>query len=123
MKTKFKCVAKVYGLTDHSGDVFYVGCTVKELIDRLGGHLSEAKINDVWMNQIKNAKIRSLEYNIGIRELDKMKVTGKTRYEAQRKAATLERRWIQRFLDAGFELVNRVHARSDYSRGSKKRLT
>lgn len=53
--TKFACAyAKIYTLSDQSGNVFYVGCTVREVHERLSQHIQEAK-KDHYRNQLKTA--------------------------------------------------------------------
>lgn len=122
MKKGFVGVARVYGLVGENDEVFYVGCTVKGLQHRLDAHLYEAKKNDCWMNTEKNHIIRSLDYEVTIKELASKPVKGKNAYVAQRKAANLERMWIRRFIDAGFKLCNRVHGDTDYTKGNKQRI-
>lgn len=101
-----KYEAKIYALTDCLGVPFYVGCTVKNIVDRYNGHLYEAMKNERWTNTEKNTMIRTLNFKFSIRVLDTLHVIGRNGYEAQRLGTKRERQWINRFIDAGYSLVN-----------------
>ena len=98
--------AVVYVLTDFSDNVFYVGCTILGIENRLTGHISEAKANMPYTNKLKNAKIRSLKYQVRIKEVDRMLVSGFKGYECNRKANALETKWLLHYYHEGAQLVN-----------------
>lgn len=102
----FGAFAKIYTLSDESGKAFYVGCTVN-LEARLATHLSEARANKKSSNQRKNEVIRSLNYNIVVKIIDMEWVTGRKGITAIHKARGLEKEWIDRFIDLGYDLTNR----------------
>lgn len=99
--------AKIYTLSDAGGNVFYVGCTVRELEDRLTAHLTEARVDSKKANPAKNKLIRSLDYNVVIKVVDMQWVTALRPGIATHKAKDLEDSWIKKFMDLGYELCNR----------------
>ena len=113
--TFFGAFAKIYTLSDENGIVFYVGCTVRELGERLKSHLSEANSNRPYANKIKNEKIRSLDFQVVITEVDRMWVTGIKPQWAISKATDLEHEWIWHFRGLGYKLANRIPRPKDQS--------
>lgn len=99
--------ATIYALTDYEDKVFYIGCTTQSLLLRLSGHISEARKNWPYTNQLKNEKIRALDYRIRIKELETVAVSGRNSACAQRSAAPIEHDWIKKFSKEGVELCNR----------------
>lgn len=123
-KPRFCGVATIYALCDENDTVFYVGCTTKDPKVRLYGHIQEAKANEVWQNQHKNNKIRSLNYVVFVRVLEAFPVKGSTVHAARKKGEKVERLWIKAFLRMGAELTNKVHGNFKYIKGGKiKRLS
>lgn len=101
--------AKVYVLSDENGNVFYVGCCLRDLSQRLKSHLVEAKgTNSTATNHKKNAIIRSLDYHVLITEIDRMWVTSIKPSWALIKSRDLEYAWINHYRSMGYEMCNRV---------------
>ena len=119
MITRGNAIAKIYTLSDVLGNVFYVGCTIGSLEQRLKNHLSDSKGQlRRFMNQEKNTKIRALEYKILIKEVDRMEVSGWKGYQMNCQARPLEYKWIIKFHKAGANLTNRT----DLDRIKKRNL-
>lgn len=112
--------ARIYALTDNDDNVFYVGCTLKSLNNRLIQHISATKTHDGWANSRKNQKIRSLNYQVKIKELESFAVVGKEKREAQRNAAAFENKWINKFLKDGVELTNCTIPKQQRQKGNTK---
>lgn len=102
----FEGFAKIYVLTDRHIVPFYVGCTVQELMTRRSGHITEARKNMSFTNPVKNEKIRSLDFKIRVRLLFLIHVKAETKWLAQRSCAHIERYWIRRLINEGYELCN-----------------
>lgn len=100
----FGAFAKIYTLSDESGKVFYVGYTVN-IESRLSTHISEARANKKSSNQMKNEIIRSLNYNIVVKIVDMLWVTGRKGKAAIHNARGLEKEWIEKFFDLGYDLT------------------
>lgn len=98
--------AKIYTLADSDGNVFYVGCTT-DLERRISGHLVEAKCDGKMTNHRKNEIIRSLNYQVVVKIVDMLWVTGSKQYRLVHRAKTLEKTWIRKFIDLGYDLCNR----------------
>lgn len=103
----FEGFAIIYALTDDNDKIFYIGCTIQELGKRMKAHLVEAKMNMPYTNRLKNNKIRSLDYKIRIKELDRAFVSGRNKTCAQRSAMPIENIWIKKFSREGIDLCNR----------------
>lgn len=99
--------AKIYCLCNSRGDVFYVGCTIKELHERLTGHLGEARQN--IYNTPKTKRIKALKYRVVIKELERIWVTGSNSVNAVMKARHKEVYWIREMINRGYNLTNREH--------------
>lgn len=101
----FEGFAKVYTLSDENGNVFYVGCTTRDIKLRLACHITEAKMNTVG-NAIKNAFIRSLDYKVLVTLIEEKFVTGGKAYDAVHRAKDLEYKWMLEFINRGCVLCN-----------------
>lgn len=97
--------AKIYTLSGVNGDVFYVGCTF-DLTNRLATHLGNAKGNHKGSNKKKNEIIRSLNFEVVVKVVDMKWVTGSRANRIIHKAFPLEKKWIQKFLELGYDLCN-----------------
>lgn len=97
-------IAKIYTLSDYKGNVFYVGCTIQKLQYRLYAHLYCAK--NGTHNKAKAALIKSLDYKIIIKEVDRVEVTGKNGWSMKFDARVLEREWVKKYIDMGHKLTN-----------------
>lgn len=98
--------AVIYVLTDLNGNVFYVGCTIKPLEFRLKLHLSDAKANRRFTNKVKNEKIRSLDYKVLIKEVDRILGGGYKGYQINSAGRKLEMDWILKYHNSGCQLTN-----------------
>ena len=98
--------AYVYVLTDMDKNVFYVGCTTQTLTNRLLGHLNAAKKNYPYTNIAKNEKIRSLDFNVLIKEVDCVTVKAISSKKAILLAEKLEHQWIVKIYTSGIMLFN-----------------
>lgn len=112
----FELDAIIYALTDYDDQIFYIGSTIQSLDQRMMGHLTEARHNRAYTNVLKNNKIRSLDYKIRIKEIDRMTVWGRNATCAQRSAILLERSWIKKFSEAGVQLCNRERIKKETHR-------
>lgn len=101
----FGAFAKVYTLSDKSGNVFYVGCTTNRVELRIASHISEAR-TDKGANKKKNEKIRLLKYEVVVRIVDIKWVTGEKRGAAFSKMRGLEKQWTMKFHRLGYDLCN-----------------
>lgn len=97
--------AKIYTLSDSLGNVFYVGCTIHNIRQRVSQHLSEAKAGKL-LNK-KNLKIRSLDFKIVATIIDMKYVTGNKMKNMRRHTSTWEREWILKYRALGYDLTNR----------------
>lgn len=98
--------AKIYTLSDENGNIFYVGCTTMRLETRLAQHISSAKNNHKYSNKRKNEIIRRLEFKIIATIVDMKWVTGRSGKSIKYLASDLEKEWINKYLELGYELVN-----------------
>lgn len=98
--------AKIYTLSDESGNVFYVGSTVKRLEIRLAQHISNAKCNKKYGNKRKDELIRNLDYKITATIVDMLWVTAQREKDLKHMADKLERQWIQKYASLGYDLCN-----------------
>lgn len=98
--------AKVYTLSDNNGNVFYVGCTVLDMVTRFRGHLSEAK-NCTSAYNVKSSHIRSLNYKVIATIVEIKWVTGTCATHAQKKLLKDENKWIKTYINLGYKLLNR----------------
>lgn len=117
----FEGEATIYALTDFEDNVFYIGCTVRDLNKRLIGHIASSKAYKCWSNNLKDQKVRSLEFKVKIKKLDSITVKGVDSREACRSAAWLESRWIKKYLSNGISLCNCSYTERDYQSGSNKK--
>jgi hypothetical protein len=105
--------AKIYTLSDFSGNVFYVGCTVNPIDLRLQSHLNGARslnpnTSKYSSNSSKSIKIREMEFNVAITIVDMKWVTSEfDGADAIKKAFELEKEWIKKYIDLGYSLCNR----------------
>lgn len=102
----FGTYAKIYTLSDESGDVFYVGSTTKRLEIRLAQHISNAKQNKKYGNKRKDELIRKLNYKIIATIVDMLWVTAQREKDLKHMADKLERQWIQKYASLGYDLCN-----------------
>lgn len=98
--------AKIYTLSDTSGNVFYVGCTIQDLIIRLRMHLSNARASNGTTNRKKDRIIRELNYKVVINMVDSIWVTGDNKKLLHHKGRFLESEWILKFHTIGHRLTN-----------------
>jgi hypothetical protein len=98
--------AKIYTLSDESGNVFYVGVTTMRLETRLANHISVAKNNKSYGNKRKDAHIRKLNYRITATIVDMIWVTAGVKKDLVHKADNLEKEWIDKYLALGYKLFN-----------------
>ena len=102
----FVAQAKIYSLADQQGNVFYVGCTTMRLETRLAQHISAAKSNARYTNKRKNAIIKKLDYVVVCTIVDMIWVTAQSAHELKYKAHGLEKQWIKKYTDLGYQLCN-----------------
>lgn len=100
----FGAYAKIYTLMDIDGGVFYVGCTTQPLQQRLNLHILQSKRIG---KSDKDKKIKSLQYKVIIKEVDRMWVTAIKGQWALAKAKYLEGQWIIKYKEMGFDLTNK----------------
>lgn len=98
--------AKIYSLADQHGNVFYIGFTVNRMEVRLGQHISAAKNNTKYTNKRKNELIRRLDYEIVCTVIDMAWFTGENKYQLRDKARKLEKQWVKKYFDLGYQLCN-----------------
>ena len=103
----FGAFAKIYTLSDESGNVFYVGCTTHNVLSRLAQHISEAR-SDKTGNRSKNDRIRSLNYKIVIQIVDMKWYTSNAFKHLCPMAKGLEKEWILKFHYMGYQLCNKA---------------
>lgn len=102
----FGAQARIYSLADQQGNVFYVGCTTMRMEIRLAQHISAAKTNAKYTNKRKSAIIRKLDYEIICTIIDMVWVTAESAYALKYKAHGLEKQWIKKYTDLGYQLCN-----------------
>ena len=102
----YAAFAKIYGLCDIDGNVFYVGCTTIDPFIRLSGHLCEASGKGIWRNK-KIDKIKSLNHKVSIKILEIIWITGPRYQEAIKAAHQLETQWMKKLIDEGADLTNK----------------
>jgi hypothetical protein len=98
--------AVIYVLTDYSDNIFYVGCTIRPLAQRLKLHLNEAKGDYKNTNKVKNEKIRSIDYKVLIKEIDRVKGQGYNGYQINAAGRKRETLWMLKYHFAGCNLAN-----------------
>lgn len=114
----FGCFAKIYGLYDQAGNIFYVGLTTMATEKRLSQHLSESGYS--FMKSAKVKKIRELKKNISIKVLDILWLTNKDPWFKMGNARKLEKDWIRKYISAGIQLTNHCHGQPDKNEMSMK---
>ena len=102
----FIALIKIYSLADHSGNVFYIGCTTARMESRLANHISEAKRNKRVSNQRKNDIIRKLDFSIVCTIIDTKWVTAEYKHRLKDTAVKLEKEWIKKYTELGYQLCN-----------------
>lgn len=103
--SNFYCVfAKIYGLYDLSGNIFYVGLTTSPVELRLSQHLCDARQSYNKSQRVK--RIRELDGQVRIEVLDILWLTSKDPWFNMDNARKLERHWIRKYIDAGTPLTN-----------------
>lgn len=108
--TKFFGVfAKVYGLYDKDGNLFYIGLTTMLIDKRLAQHISDAR--QPYNKSNKSKHIRALRFKVNISVLDILWLTNSDPYFDLAEARQLERNWIQKFTSDGIALTNSQHNR------------
>lgn len=100
----FVGLAKIYTLADVKGRIFYVGCTIQHIAERVTAHLFEARAN--IGNKRKNRRIRSLNYNLVVQIVDMKRVEGLTAGLALSQARGLETSYIELYHSLGHNLCN-----------------
>lgn len=100
-----KIILSVYTLSDIEGNIFYVGCS-SDLKKRLKAHITEAKGDHCYTNRKKNAKIRSLNYQILIKEIDRLEAKNYQINLAKYEGRDIEYKRIVEYHRMGFNLVN-----------------
>lgn len=98
--------AKIYTLSDKNGGVFWVGCTIREIEQRLYDHLCEARNNHPYSNKRKNEKIRGLNYDVYATVIDTRVIECQSRSLAKRETKNWELEWIYKYRNQGYELCN-----------------
>lgn len=102
----FVAQAKIYSLADQQGNVFYIGCTNMRMETRLAQHISAAKNNTKYTNKRKNDIIKKLNYEIVCTIVDIIWVTAETAYDLKYRAHGLEKQWIKKYTELGYQLCN-----------------
>lgn len=97
---------KIYTLSDENGNVFYVGCTLYPLESRLKSHLSQARVNGS-VNKRKNELIKSLDFKVIATIVEMKWITGTAIKNMRHKILPLEREWISKYRNLGYQLVNK----------------
>jgi len=87
------------------GNVFYIGCS-SDLGKRLKSHIVEAKADRSYTNRKKNAKIRSLNYQILIQEIDRVEARNSQTNLAKYEGRDIEYKRIAEYHRKGVELTN-----------------
>lgn len=98
--------AFIYVLTDLFDNVFYVGCTIQPIEKRLQVHIIESRASRPNTNKAKIEKIRSLDYNVKIKEIARVWVKGYKGYEMNAGGRKLEREWMLKYHRMGCDLTN-----------------
>lgn len=93
-------------MADHNGNVFYIGCTTRRMELRLANHISEAKRNKKSGNHRKNEIIRKLDYSIVCTIIDTKWATSEYRHSLKDMAIKLEKEWIKKYTELGYQLCN-----------------
>jgi hypothetical protein len=102
----FVAQAKIYSLADKQGNVFYIGTTNVRMETRLAQHISAAKNDNKYSNRRKNDIIRKLNYEIVCTIIDMMWITAEDKYSLKVGANKLEKQWIKKYTDLGYQLCN-----------------
>lgn len=110
----FGAYAKVYTLSDKDGDVFYVGCTVHELEKRVAAHISEARSGKG--NKRKAARIVQADLEVYATIVEIKWVTERSAVDALMKMASIEKKWISKYMDLGYNLCNKEAHRGKNSK-------
>lgn len=104
--TFFGGYAKIYSLADQEGNVFYVGCTILSVEERIRTHVT--RINGLQtITSAADLHMKSLDFKMIATILDKKWVTGKTSKIAVRKAFDLENEWIIKLRALGHPIKNK----------------
>lgn len=101
----FGAFGTIYTLADKNKNVFYIGCTLYALKNRLTTHIWEAKNGKTK----KCEMIRFLNYQITATVIDVKWVTGMDGYGAAQKLAVFEKEWIEKYKALGIELCNKPY--------------
>lgn len=117
---KKRIEVKIYALSDYQDNVFYIGCTTRGLKHRLQLHLSQCKVYESWSNSLKNQKIRSLNFEVKIKELQTVSVVARDLRSAQKSAEHIEEKWIKAYLNIGVDLCNCEFTDNKTVKGSTK---
>lgn len=89
-------VYRVYSLVDVTNRPFYIGVTSKDLSKRLSEHIGIAK-NQKRKFSVKNLIIRKSRFQIGIKMIDEISITGKSRSDMNRAALEIESFYIKKY--------------------------
>lgn len=99
---------KIYTLSGRDKRVFYVGCTILEVEERLKQHITEAKYYEGFTKMPQRSRvIRENEFDITASIVDIIQITAESGKEAKQKAEVFEIEWIRKFQDEGIVLANK----------------
>lgn len=99
--------AKIYILSDSSGNVFYVGCTTQRIEQRVKQHIAEAKYCYPNTNKKKGKIIRDCGYNVIATIVHLFWVTANKTKNLRYCTKHIEKDWIEKYRLLGYELTNR----------------
>ena len=103
----------VYALYDNDDKVYYIGCTLGTIENRVAGHVADAKANR--SNKERNAVIQSQKFEVVARIISRHWVTGLFQSMAYRKLTHFEDKCIEDHLELGYPLCNKFRIRLDNS--------
>lgn len=99
---------KIYTLSDKAGNVFYVGCTMATMRNRMAAHITQAKRNRHGTNRRKNEIIAGLNFEIVATIVDLIWITANChKLFTNYKFKEAEKKWIKKYSSLGYDLCNR----------------
>lgn len=99
---------KIYTLSGSDKVVFYVGCTIVEIEERLRQHITEAKYYEGFTKMPQRSRvIRENNFEIFATIVDVISISAMDSKEAKHKAEHFETEWIRKFQDKGVVLANK----------------
>jgi hypothetical protein len=96
--------SKIYTLSDKNGNVFYVGCTVRNAEIRFKQHINEAKAGYLKSRKLK--RIQELNYEVVMTIVDMFWITGYDHMDLVHRSQRKELEWINKYRELGYELTN-----------------